>query len=500
MSDLNDQITFQQADRYSPVQDRRGIRDPRPGDLPPAADRVTQHPNPFSPAVAGDREILRVTYQGDDRCQLRCPGCYTAPRLTIPLSEIHAAGGRVRVPWDDFTGQIDALGGGLTDFYLLGAEPTMDPDGSAAKLEWAAKRGLPAMACTNAAVSIDRFEQTFGAALDSGAMYKLIISLDSMVPEVHNQLRGQPWAFERTLEVIKHCVDRGAPIKVQATIWAQNFPDALDSTRQLYDIGVRGFAFHGGSLDGLGDDPDAPDEAGLVTVDPLAWRALAEQLLRFRDDHRDDLWLFNLPWLYFTEEEFRTYVIGDDTLTDAYLEHVAKVEAGEPSTKPVHACPALGVPQVYLYGNGGPDWRGSLSACNLHKPPGADTFAEYDPDTRQFMVIQDPERNQLAYMAASPHLCPATSTSALRLTSDRIPTEAGDLYAACRYIGSNQMPGDRDRFGDFYDDAVAYYQAMNRVLAAPSGDELPPARVRRITKGIMPLAARAAALDSALPA
>lgn len=169
---------------------------------------------------------------------------------------------------------------------------------------------------------------------------------------------------------------------------------------------------------------------------------------------------------------------------------------------PVHACPALDVPQVYLYGNGGEDWRGSLSACNLHKPPGAEAFAEYDPQARQFTVIQDPARNQLAHMAASPHLCPATSESALRLTSDRIVTEAGDLYAACRYISSNQMPGDRDRFGDaLYADAVGYYRVVARTLQASAGADrsLPAAAmIRRVTDEIIPLADRAAALNSAL--
>lgn len=495
MSDRNDQITWQQEDRYSPVQDRRGIRTPEPGQFPPAAERVTQQPVPFSPPSAGDREIMRVTYQGDDRCNLRCPGCYTKERLTIPLPEIRARGGRVRAPWDDFTGHMEALGAGLQDFYLLGAEPTMDPDGSTAKLKWAADRGMPLMACTNGACSIDRFEATFGAALDSGAFYKLSISLDSMVPEVHNELRGQPWAFGKTIEVIRHCVRRGAPVNVQMTVWGQNYPTIAASARQLLDLGVRGLSFHSGTLEGSAD----PDSDGLVPVDPAAWRALAGQLLRIRDDNQDKLESFLVPWLYFTEDEIRDHVIGDETTAAAYLEHVEKLEAGEPSAKPVQACPALDVPQVYLYGNGGPEWRGSLSACNLHKPRGAEAFAEYEPGSRRFAVIQDPDRNQLARMAASPHLCPATPESALRLDSDRIPTEAGDLYAACRYISSNQMPGDRDRFGDvLYADAVAFYRAVTRAMHAPAGDEPAAAMIRRVTKGIIPLADRAAALTRAL--
>ncbi len=135
--------------RYSPVQDRVGVVDPADDELPPVAVRVNQHPSPYSPAWLDEREILRVTYQGDDRCNLRCPGCYTGERLDRPSIAPAAANERLRVPWEDFTGHLRGLGPGLQDFYLLGAEPTMDPEGSAAKLAYAAEVGLTTMSITN---------------------------------------------------------------------------------------------------------------------------------------------------------------------------------------------------------------------------------------------------------------------------------------------------------------------------------------------------------------
>ncbi len=93
---------------------------------------------------------------------------------------------------------------------MLGAEPTMDPVSTAAKLEHARTHGWPQQVITHGAVSVDRFEETFGAALDSGQVYMLIISLDSMDPAVHNRLRGRPYAHERTLRIIRHCIARGA--------------------------------------------------------------------------------------------------------------------------------------------------------------------------------------------------------------------------------------------------------------------------------------------------
>jgi MoaA/NifB/PqqE/SkfB family radical SAM enzyme len=488
-------ITWRHNDRYSPVNDRSGITDPAPEAFPPARERVSQDPDPFSPEFVDQREVMRVTYQGDDRCQLACPGCYTAGRLTAPVPEVLARGGRKVAPFEEFSDHIDAMGPGLQDVYLIGAEPTVAPAAAAAKHAHAHARGWPQMACTNGAVSVERFEATFGAALDSGSLYVLTISLDSIDPATNNRLRGRSYAHERTCGIIRHCVARGARFRVQMTVWAQNYATVIDSVHWLYEAGVRGFSFHSGTLEGV-PDPDALD---LAPLDPLAWRALVEQLYRFRDGH-DDLETFSIPFLAFTEQELREHVIGDAALTDAYLEHVTRMERGESSVLPVKACPALDVPQVYLYANDGPAGRGTLSACQIHNPPGGDAFAEYDPQAKRFRTIADPARNQLALLAASPHLCPATGTAALRRSSDRVATEAGDLFHGCRYIASNQMPYRRGQFGDdVYRDAIDYCRAVTAAIENfPRELEAPMARVRRLVEGVRQLAARTTILRDAI--
>src|SRR4051812_27515443 len=237
-------IAWSSTDRYSPVQDRAGVVDPTEAELPPVSRRVNQHPSPYSPAWLDEREILRVTYQGDDRCNLRCPGCYTGERLDRPTLAPNAVNDRLRVPWEDFTGQLRGLGDGLQDFYLLGAEPTMDPEGSARKLKWAADAGLSAMSITNGAVSAGRFDRTFGPALAAGDLYKVIVSLDSIDPAVNDALRGSPVAFRQTIATIRRAVADGTPVKVQITVWPRNYPSVLETVDALWAMGVRGFAFH----------------------------------------------------------------------------------------------------------------------------------------------------------------------------------------------------------------------------------------------------------------
>ncbi len=240
-----------------------------------------------------------------------------------------------------------------------------------------------------------------------------------------------------------------------------NYPTIIGSVEALFDLGVRAFSFHCGTLEGV-TDAEA-DAAGLAPVDPLAWRALADRLLAFRDAHLDELWHFNVPFLYFTEEELREQVIGDAGQTAAYLEHVDAAEAGRPSVKPVHACPALDVPQVYVWANRGPQGRGTLSLCNIDRDPVADAYADYDPSARRWRVRRDPERNQLQHMANSPHLCPATPY-ALRTGTDRAVTEIGPLFHACRYIASNQMPAPTRIRAEIYRDAAEFYRAVGRAL------------------------------------
>ena len=489
-------IAWSSTDRYSPVQNRVGVVDPAEDGLPPVDRRVIQDPSPYSPAWLDEREILRVTYQGDDRCQLRCPGCYTGERLDRPSIAPATPGARLRVPWEDFTGHLRGLGAGLQDFYLLGAEPTMDPEGSAAKLAWAAAAGLATMSITNGATSAARFDRTFGPALAAGDLYKVIVSLDSIDAEVNDALRGSAGAFGKTVATIRRAVAAGLPVKVQITVWPRNYLSVLETVSALWDMGVRGFAFHSGSVEG------APDflAKGLDHIDPLAWRALCERLYEFRDTHRDELVHFNFPLVYFTERELRGQVVGDEELADAYLTHVAALEEGVASTKPFHACPAMDVPQVYIYANDGPSGRGAVSLCNVHSPDAEAAFAEYDPEAGRWAVVQDPARNQMQRMMDSPHLCPAMPFATGGRSSDRVPTEAGDLYHACRYLGCNQIATDQAQFGpEAYQRATEFYRAVEllREVSVRTGAELVEphlARVRRLSAGVIGLRERTVAV------
>jgi hypothetical protein len=342
------------------------------------------------------------------------------------------------------------------------------------------------MSITNGASSAARFDRTFGPSLESGDLYKLIVSLDSIDPEVNDTLRGSKGAYRKTMATIERAVARGVPVKVQVTVWPRNYLTVLETVDELWEMGVRGFAFHSGSVEGV---PDFLAK-GLDHIDPLAWRTLCERLYEFRDTHRDELVHFNFPLVYFTERELRGRVIGDEELADAYLTHVAAMEEGVASTKPFHACPAMDVPQVYVYANDGPDGRGSVSLCNVHSPDSTAAFADYDPDSGRWAVVADPARNQLQRMTDSPHLCPAMPFATGGRSSDRVVTQAGDLYHACRYLGVNQVATDQAQFGSVaWERSLEFYRAvevLREVSARTGADAVEPhlSRVRRLGAGV----------------
>jgi MoaA/NifB/PqqE/SkfB family radical SAM enzyme len=313
---------------YSPIQPPSDHVKPGIKDFPPVVERVSQQVDPFADVL--ELEIPRVTYQGNDRCNLRCPGCY-ANEWLLKDGDHRVANSSSLVELDLFDEHMDALGPDLTELYALGAELTAAPDHSRELMKRAANRGLAIMAITNGARRPEVVDSTLESGLESGEIYKLNISLDSTNSEVNDQLRGKKGASEATLETIRRYAEKDYPIRVQMTVWPLNYATIMDSVKELYDnYGVRGFSFHCGSLEGVQGRNAELEKVGGSCLEPLAWRSLTDRLLEFNESHYEDIKFFYVPYIYFTEQELSDYVIGDDDLMQEYIEHNAEVEKGNP--------------------------------------------------------------------------------------------------------------------------------------------------------------------------
>lgn len=464
---LGNSIPIAHHGEYSPVQVRGGLVEPTPDDFPPAHERVPQQDLPLKHDLA-EYNPLRVTMQTSDICQLACPGCYVK-EWTDPAGSIRQQHDRIDTPDAEVSDHIRALGPELQDVYFLGVEPTLRPNTLHEVAKTAKEIGSTVMSITNGASPIRQYEETFRELLDTGEVYKILLSLDSIDPAINNRLRGKSFAYERTMDTIRHAVANNDPIKVNVTAWPDNYHTVVETAETLFSMGVRGFGFHCGSVEGIPE----PDAAQLMHLDPLAWRALCTELLDFRDRHYDELDNFTMPYIFFTEKELAEGIIGDESAYQAYKEHQAKTDVGIIEPNPVKVCPSLGVPQVYVFGNDGKNGNGAVSLCNIHtiganKRHGHAYFADYNSDTKRFEVEPDPAHNELAIMQESPFLCPAREYAMNDDNpGDKSSTEAGNVYHACRYVSANQFPyAQKDFAREYYRPFRDFYALWSRAVGS----------------------------------
>lgn len=455
---------IERGDAYSPVQVRKGIVQPSEDAFPAHDIRVSQHNYPL-PLTVKELRPMRATVQSSDICQLRCPGCYVAEWVD-PEGDVRKSHQRTIAGNETVSGQIKALGE-LQDVFLLGVEPTLTPDTLQEMLAVSREMGATVMSITNGASPLKRYEETFRSGLEQEEIHKINLSLDSIDPAIHNRLRGRPWAYERTMDTIRHALEKDDPIKINITVWPDNYHTILETVDELYQMGVKGFAFHAGSMEGVRKD------ARLAHIEPAAWRALSAKLIEFRDAH-PDLENFTLPFIFFSKQELDEGIIGKPDSVALYEEHLAKIEGGESQPAPVRVCPAFDIPQVYVFSNDSNDGttnEGAISLCNIHtvganKKHNGAYFANYDPTTQQFVVEQDAAHNELEIMRQSPYLCPAREYAmGDNPTSDRFETEAGDLYHGCRYVSANQFPQADQQLGrELYEGYRQMYRQWSELM------------------------------------
>lgn len=463
MTDSGNRI--ERGDAYSPVQVRKGIVIPKVTEFPPHDIRVRQEDYTL-PKTLAELHPMRATVQSSEICQLSCPGCYVAEWVD-PKGDVRTRHHRDTADHATVNGQIRALGDKVQDIFLLGVEPTLTPDTMHHVIDTAREMGASIMSITNGASPLSQYEKTFRKGVETGDIHKINLSLDSIDPVIHNRLRGRTWAYERTMDTIKHAIEHGDPIKINITVWPDNYHTILDTVQHLYDLGVKGFAFHSGSVEGM------KKNARLAHLEPAAWRALVAKLIEFRDTH-DDLENFTLPYIFFSEQEITEGILGKPESADAYKEHLTKTEAGIMEPNPVRICPSFDVPQVYVFSNDSNDGttnEGAISLCNIHtvgankKHDGA-YFANYNPETQEFVVEEDPAHNELKIMRKSPFLCPAREYAmGDEPTSDRFETEIGDLYHGCRYVSANQFPQADQRLGlQLYEGYCNVYKQWSELI------------------------------------
>ncbi|MEM2995063.1 MAG: radical SAM protein [Candidatus Bathyarchaeia archaeon] len=183
---------------------------------------------PFVPA--GPFEIVwNFTYQ----CNLRCKHCY----------EDAGAKKKMELSTDEAKQALDILskiaGVGLPALSFSGGEPLARRD-FFELLAYAKKRiGYVSLASNGTLITKDNAKRL----RDVGVDY-VEISVDGATPQVHDDFRGIPGAFEKTLEGVKNCVEEGIDTCIATVLHRDNFSELDKLIALSKELNVRFMHFN----------------------------------------------------------------------------------------------------------------------------------------------------------------------------------------------------------------------------------------------------------------
>jgi radical SAM protein len=155
-------------------------------------------------------------------CDLACKHCRAAAQPIAHPDELTNAQAK------DLIDQIAAMH--IPIFVFTGGDPMKRAD-VYELIEYASKKGVQ-VAVTPSATPLLTREAIF--KMKEAGVVRLGISLDGSTPEIHDNFRGLPGAWARTIQAIEWAGEAGLPIQVHTTISRHNAHD-LDNLCNLFE-------------------------------------------------------------------------------------------------------------------------------------------------------------------------------------------------------------------------------------------------------------------------
>lgn len=162
-------------------------------------------------------------------CNLTCEHCYQDARKRPDSDELTT---------EEKLDLIDQMGEGFVPFVAFaGGEPLVAPD-LWQVLERCCRRGIHVTLATNGTL----LTPEICARLKAANVKYVEVSLDSIDPDAHNAFRGQPRAWERSVQGIRNCVAAGIKTGM-ATCFTRRTAHKVDATIQFaVDLGCQTFS------------------------------------------------------------------------------------------------------------------------------------------------------------------------------------------------------------------------------------------------------------------
>ncbi|MHA1616938.1 MAG: radical SAM protein [Candidatus Njordarchaeales archaeon] len=155
------------------------------------------------------------------RCNLRCKHCYINAGHPLPEMTVEERKKALDIMAD----------AGVVVIAFSGGEPILGP-GILEMIKRADDYGMYTAMATNGTLLSEEMTQKL---VKAGLKY-VQISLDAPVPEVHDEFRGVPGAWERTVEGIKNALKAGLYVEISMTVTKLNYhlvPQMLEFVRKI---------------------------------------------------------------------------------------------------------------------------------------------------------------------------------------------------------------------------------------------------------------------------
>jgi radical SAM protein with 4Fe4S-binding SPASM domain len=209
-------------------------------------------------------------------CNLRCKYCYiSAGGNSLPDADFNDISDRVNI-LNSINVQSVIIGGG---------EPLLH-DNIFEILEMSSEKIKTHLLTNGTLIDVNIAQKLVKSGINS-----LSISLDSVTPTIHNELRDG--SFVSVVNGIKYCVNEGLDVNVSSCITQKNFDQTQDLIKFAEDIGLRSITFEGLNPVGYGKSCGNL----LLTVDDTEW--FLKNLNRYLNELKPnvDVLMFYPQWV-----------------------------------------------------------------------------------------------------------------------------------------------------------------------------------------------------------
>ncbi|MCF6154847.1 MAG: radical SAM protein [Candidatus Brocadia sp.] len=172
-----------------------------------------------------------ISWNTTYRCNLRCSHCYldTNALTRQSASELSTQEGFRLID------QMAELNPNQL-LILTGGEPLLRKD-IYDLASYASRKGMMVVLGTNG----NLIDDDVAKKLKESGVTGVGISLDSIVPERHDNFRGIPGAWDDTLNGIEACRRQGIEFQIQTTVTRENFHEIPDIIEFSYNLGAKVF-------------------------------------------------------------------------------------------------------------------------------------------------------------------------------------------------------------------------------------------------------------------